>query len=304
VIARAVTNPSFEVFGVARQKGGAASRETPTFGCDLTQEAGWTRALDGVDVVVHAAARVHVMADEANNPLREFRRVNVEGTLMIARKAIESGVRRFVFVSSIKVNGEETMPCHAFSPDDVPQPADPYGVSKYEAEEGLRRLADESGLEVAIIRPVLVYGPGVKANFLQMMRWISRGIPLPLASIRNRRSLVGLENLVDLIVKCSTHPAAANQTFLVSDGEDLSTPCLVRRVAQALGRPVGVVPFPPKLLHTVGRGIGKGDFVRRLCGSLQVDMTKTSEMLGWTPPVSVDQGLSATARAFLAEAAK
>jgi nucleoside-diphosphate-sugar epimerase len=303
VIARAVADPSFEIRGSSRTQAAGAAQLVATFACDLNDEAGWARALEGVDTVVHTAARVHVMADSAKDPLREFRRVNVDGTLRLARRAVVAGTRRFVFVSSIKVNGDQTLPGDVLTAADIPRPLDPYGVSKLEAEDGLRLLAAESGLEVVIIRPVLVYGPGVKANFLQMMRWISRGVPLPLGGINNRRSLVGLDNLVDLIITCVSHPGAANQTFLVSDGEDLSTSNLVRRVAQAMGKPARLVPVPAKALGAVGRGLGRGDFVQRLCGSLQVDITKTRELLGWTPPVGVDEGLRTTAKAFLAGSA-
>ncbi|MDA0311760.1 MAG: SDR family oxidoreductase [Gemmatimonadetes bacterium] len=299
VIARAVADPSLGVVGTSRTPTPEGSQLVSTFACDLDDESGWTPALDGVDVVVHTAARVHVMADSARDPLREFRRVNVDGTLRLAKAAVAAGTRRFIFVSSIKVNGEQTLPGDVFTADLVPHPLDPYGVSKLEAEDGLRRLAVESGLEVVVIRPVLVYGPGVKANFLQMMRWISRGVPLPLGGIENRRSLVGVDNLVDLILTCVSHPRAANQTFLVSDGEDLSTPSLVRRVAQAMGKPANLIPVPASVLRAVGRALGRGDFVQRLCGSLQVDISKTRELLGWTPPVGMDEGLRATAKIFL-----
>ncbi|WP_339543805.1 UDP-glucose 4-epimerase family protein [Pseudomonas sp. RA_35y_Pfl2_P32] len=255
-------------------------------------------ALQGVQVIVHCAARVHVMDDGACDPLAEFRKVNVDGTLSLARQAVAAGVKRFIFISSIKVNGEGTKPGTAYTADDVPAPADPYGISKMEAEQGLRQLAAQTGMEVVIIRPVLVYGPGVKANFLNMMRWLSKGIPLPFGAIHNRRSLVALDNLVDLVLTCISHPAAANQTFLVSDGDDLSTTALLSKMANALQKPARLLPVPSWILETGATLLGKKALSQRLCGSLQVDITKTRTLLGWTPPISVDQALTATALHF------
>ncbi len=270
----------------------------------LSPDQDWSSALVGVSVVIHCAARVHVMNEEATDPLAEFRRVNVEGTLRLARQAAEVGVRRFLFVSSIKVNGEHSLRGHPFTADQPSAPGDPYGVSKCEAEDGLRALSQDSGMEVVIIRPPLVYGPGVKANFLAMMRWLWCGIPLPLGGItENRRSLVYLENLVDLIITCIDHPAAANQTFLVSDDEDLSTAALLRRMAAALGRPARLIPVPVGLITLVAKMIGRPGIAQRLCGSLQVDIGKTKELLGWSPPVSVDEGLRRTAEHWLATGA-
>jgi nucleoside-diphosphate-sugar epimerase len=258
----------------------------------------WEGSLTGVDVVIHAAARVHVMNDTETNPLAAFRRVNVEGTLNLARQAAGAGVRRFIFISSIKVNGEGTLPNTVYSPDDTPAPADPYGISKMEAEKGLRKLAAETGMEVVIIRPVLVYGPGVKANFRNMMRWLDKGIPLPFGLIHNSRSLVALDNLVDLILTCIKHPAAVNQTFLVSDGEDLSTTQLLRKMARALGRPARLLPIPSWVLAGGAKLLGRKDLSNRLCGSLRVDISKTRSLLDWAPPVSVDDALKATAKNF------
>jgi nucleoside-diphosphate-sugar epimerase len=257
----------------------------------LTADTDWSSALAGVYVVVHAAARVHVMDDTAADPLTEFRRVNLEGTLNLARQAAAAVVRRFVFVSSIKVNGESTLPGQPFTADDKPAPLDVYGVSKMEAEQGLRELAAETGLEVVIIRPPLVYGPGVKANFASLMRAVQRGWPLPLGALHNQRSLVALDNLVDIIVTCLSHPQAANQTFLVSDGQDLSTTELVRGMAQAAGVPARLLPVPVWALQAGASLLGKGDAVQRLCGNLQVDMSKARSLLGWVPPVSVEEGL-------------
>lgn len=263
-------------------------------------EAGtdWSQALNQADVVIHSAARVHVMNDTEADPLEAFRKVNVEGTLSLARQAAGLGIRRFIFISSIKVNGEGTPLNEPYVADATPAPADPYGISKMEAEQGLREIAGESGMEVVIIRPVLVYGPGVRANFLNMMRWLDKGIPLPFGAIHNRRSLVALDNLADLIVTCIRHPAAANQTFLVSDGEDLSTTQLLTRMAQALGKPARLLPVPSVLLERGAQLLGKRALSQRLCGSLQVDIVKTRELLGWTPPVSVDEALVSAANYY------
>lgn len=283
-----------------RQLNSAIPQGVEVIQASLSPEQDWFSALSDVSVVIHCAARVHVMKEEAADPLADFRRVNVYGTLGLARQAAEAGVQRFVFVSSVKVNGEHTLLGNPFSGDQLPSPADPYGISKREAEDGLRVLANETGMEVVIIRPPLVYGPGVKANFLAMMKWLSRGVPLPLGGItENRRSLVALENLVDLIVTCIDHPAAANQTFLVSDGEDLSTAGLLLRMGNALGHPARLIPVPPKLLIYGAKLIGRPGIAQRLCGSLQVDISKTKELLGWSPQVSVDEALRKTAEHWL-----
>lgn len=260
--------------------------------------------LEGIDTVIHLASRVHVMQERVADPLAEFRRINVNGTLELARAAAEAGVRRFIFVSSIKVNGEGTDGGRAYTADDDARPADPYGISKREAEEALTALAAKSNMEVVIVRPVLVYGPGVKANFRSMMSWLSKGVPLPFGAIHNKRSLVALENLVDLLVTCIDHPAAANQTFLASDGEDLSTTELLVRLGAALGKPARLIPVPAALIKGAARLAGKGALSQRLCGSLQVDISKTRALLGWEPPLGVDQALKATADNFLKEQKK
>lgn len=264
----------------------------------------WMPALSSVQTIIHCAARVHIMNDTEADPLAAFRTVNVEGTLNLARQAHQAGVKRFVFVSSIKVNGEGTIKGRAYTADDVPAPVDPYGVSKQEAEDGLRALARETGLEVVIVRPVLVYGPGVKANFLAMMRWLDKEVPLPFGAINNRRSLVALCNLVDLVVTCVEHPAAANQTFLVSDGEDLSTTSLLRRMAAALDKRARLLPVPSVLLELGANLLGKRSLSQRLCGSLQVDIEKNRSLLGWTPPYSVDDALRLAAREYLEKTRK
>ena len=244
----------------------------------ITELAGatdWRNSLEGVNTIIHTAARVHVMTESSNDPLQAYREVNVNGTLNLARQAAQAGVGRFVFVSSIKVNGEATQPGQHFSADDVPSPLDPYGVSKLEAELGLRDIEAQTGMEVVIVRPPLVYGPGVKANFASMMRWVVRGVPLPLGAIHNARSLVALDNLVDLLVTCLKHPAAAGQTFLVSDGEDVSTTDLLRRTALAMGKKALLLPVPASVLELSATLLGKRAVAQRLCGSLQIDITKT-----------------------------
>ncbi len=258
---------------------------------DFASVADWQSVLSGVDVLVHTAARVHVMTDTAADPLAEFRRVNVAGTLNLAHQAAAAGVRRFVFISSIKVNGEATFAGQPFTEQDAAAPQDAYGISKMEAEQGLRLIATEAGMEVVIIRPPLVYGPGVKANFAALMRAVQRGYPLPLGAVHNQRSLVALDNLVDFIITCTTHPKAANQTFLVSDGQDLSTTELVRGMAQAAGVPARLLRVPVWALQAGASLLGRGDAVQRLCGNLQVDISKARNLLGWAPPVSVEEGL-------------
>jgi nucleoside-diphosphate-sugar epimerase len=291
----------YEVRGAIRKLGEGCSLDvTEVVPGSLSADFDWTDALVGVSVVVHCAARVHVMNEKTANPLTEFRRDNVDGALRLGRQAAEAGVRRFVFVSSIKVNGEHSRPGQPFTAEQLPAPVDPYGASKCEAEARLHELANETGIDVVIVRPPLVYGPGVKANFLAMMRWLQRGVPLPLGGVNeNRRSLVFIDNLVELIVTCIDHPAAANQTFLVSDGEDLSTAELLRRMAAALGRPVRLIPVPAGLITLGAKLIGCKGIAERLCGSLQVDIGKTRELLGWMPPVSVDEGLRRTAEHWL-----
>nr|WP_314876125.1 SDR family oxidoreductase [uncultured Pseudomonas sp.] len=259
----------------------------------------WQAALAGVDQVVHTAARVHVMHDSSSDPLAAFRQVNVEGTLNLARQAALAGVKRFIFISSIKVNGEANPAGRPYQADDSPAPGDAYGVSKLEAEQGLWQLSAETAMEVVVIRPVLVYGPGVKANFHSMMRWLHKGVPLPLGAVDNRRSLVSVANLVDLIQVCMEHPCAANQTFLVSDGNDVSLSQLLRMLGQALGRPARLLPVPSWLLRSAASALGRRNVAQRLFGSLQVDISKNHQLLGWTPPYSLEQGLEVTAHAFL-----
>ena len=247
--------------------------------------------LIGFDCIIHCAARAHIMKDSAVDPLSEYRKVNVEGTLNLARQSAAAGVERFIFISSIKVNGEQTATGQPFRPDDEANPIDPYGLSKWEAEQGLQKIAKETGMEVVIIRPPLVYGPGVKGNFANLIKLVGKGLPLPLGAIHNRRSMIALDNLVDLIITCIEHPSAANQVFLASDGQDLSTTELLQGLARVMGRPSRLLPIPGALLSFAASALGKKPIADRLLGSLQVDILKTQNLLNWTPPISVDEGL-------------
>src|SRR3989338_6522851 len=255
----------------------------------------WTEALRGVGVIIHLAARVHVMRETAGDPLAEFLEVNLHGTVNLAQQAARAGVKRLVYVSSIKVNGEQTGATQPFTELDEANPQDPYAVSKWQAEQALQRIAQETGLEVVIVRPPLVYGPGVKGNFISLLAAIDRGVPLPLASANNARSLVYVGNLVDALISCATHPAAAGQTYLVSDGEDVSTAVLVEKIARALGRNNRSFHFPPALLRAVATLAGRSEQVDRLFGSLRVSNEKICGELSWSPPYTLDQGLRATA---------
>lgn len=257
--------------------------------------------LRGQDVVVHCAARVHVMKEYAINPLVEFRRINVAGTLHLAQQAAAAGVKRFIYLSSVKVNGEETFGGSRFTAKDSGRPTDVYAISKDEAEIGLRSLALLSGLEVVIIRPPLVYGAKVQGNFKTMLSAIYCGIPLPFAAIHNKKSFVALDNLADLLLCCVAHPAAANQTLMVSDDDDISTPELLRHVGLLMGRPARLFAAPKMLLHAVAAMAGHSAAVSRLVGSLQVDISDTRTLLNWTPVVTVKQGLLQAVEGYFVE---
>lgn len=273
---------------------------------NIGPETDWHQALtphpsngmrrEPVDAVVHLAARVHVMRDGSVDPLAAFREVNTAGTLTLARQAAQAGVRRIVFMSSVKVNGEGRQT--PYTENDPARPQDPYAVSKWEAEQGLREISRETGMEVVIIRPPLVYGPGVGANFLRLMHLVDRGIPLPLGAVANRRSLIYLGNLVDAVSLCLTHPAAANRTWLVSDGEDVSTPGLIRMMAAHRGRRTHLFPVPPAMLKLAGKLVGKEAEMRRLLGSLTVDSGRIRHELSWSPPYSLDKGLAETCMSY------
>lgn len=253
----------------------------------------WMAALEGVDVIIHLAARVHIMREKATDPLSEFRQMNVEGTMRLAQQAVETGVKRFIYLSSIGVNGKSTT-THPFREDDQAAPEDPYAQSKWEAEQQLLALAAESGLEVCTLRPPLVYGPGAPGNFLRLLGLAAKGWPLPLASIDNRRSLVGIKNLCSLIEACTTHPQAAGEVFLVSDSQDISTPELIRILAETMRRPCRLWPFPPSVLGIISKFLGQQGVWARLAGSLQVDISKARQQLGWEPPFPLEQGLAET----------
>ncbi len=258
-------------------------------------------SLQEVDVVIHTAARVHVMNDSVADPLTEFRKVNSDATLTLARMAADSRVNRFVFLSSIKVNGELTRGGCPFAPNDEYIPTDPYGLSKYEAEQGLLKIAKDTGMEVVIIRPPLVYGSGVKANFASMLKWVNKGVPLPFGAIHNKRSLVALDNLVDFIILCADReksPKAANQVFLISDGEDVSTTQLLQKVAKAFNKRTWLIPIPVSVMTFFAKLLGKGDVANRLFGSLEVDSSKARELLGWKPVISMDEQLQKIAKEF------
>lgn len=257
----------------------------------LTANEDFSDCLAGVSVVIHAAARVHVMHDTSADPLASYREINVEGTLNLAKQAADAGVKRFIFISTIKVNGENTLPGKAFCASDTSKASDPYGVSKAEAESALQALCAKTGMQFVIIRPPLVYGPGVKANFAAMLGLAKRNLPLPLGAIHNKRSMVGLDNLVDLIVTCIDHPKAANQIFLVSDDQDVSTTELLQIMTRAAGKKPWLLPVPMSWLKLTGKLTGKQAVIERLCGNLQVDISHTKDILGWKPPVSLEEGI-------------
>lgn len=268
---------------------------------NLDASTDWGSALTTCDAVVHLAARVHVMDDAAQNPLALYRQTNTDATLNLARQAAQAGVKRFVFVSTIKVNGEgRDAPYREI---DAAAPEDEYAISKWEAEQGLRQIELETGLEVVILRPPLVYGPGVKANFLRLMKVVQQGWPLPLGAIKNRRSLLYLGNFVDAIRVCIEHPAAAGQTFLVDDGQTVSTPELIRAMAKAMDRPARLLTVPVSLLQMAGWIMGRSAAVSRLTGSLYLDSQAIRSQLDWLPPYSMEAGLAQTVAAFVQDRA-
>lgn len=262
---------------------------------DIGPDTDWQDAVEGMDCVVHLAARTHVVNEKTHNAIDAYRQINVAGTINLAKAAVKHGVTRFIFLSSIKVNGDRTVD-RPFAEVDTPQPQDAYGISKHEAEQALWQIANETGLEVTILRPPLVYGPAVKANFLRLMHLGARRIPLPLASIANRRSLIYLGNLVDAITTCLTNPAAKGKTYLVSDNESVSTPVLMRRISTALGVEPRLFRFPTLLLQLGATLLGRKSEWDRLAGSLQIDNSRIRQELGWQPPFTMAQGLAETAQ--------
>jgi len=312
-LAKSLLANGFDVTGVGRQESGLLSVATNKMIVGDLSELLTEKSLRApnelvgtlrcVDVLVHTAARVHVINDDATNPLVEFRRINRDMTLDLARVAAKSGVKRFIFLSTIKVNGEGSWTGQLFTPEDSNVPLDSYGLSKYEAEQGLLTLAEEVDMEVVIIRPPLVYGPGVKANFLSMLKWVNRGIPLPLGRVHNQRSLVALDNLISFIICCIVHPQAANQIFLISDGEDVSTTELLRKIAKAYDKKIILISVPIGLVKFLVSLVGRADIASRLFGSLQIDNSKASRLLGWKPETSMDDELKKTVEAYLNEKA-
>lgn len=276
----------------------AGTSDTATVG-DIGPDTDWRSALKGVRCVVHLVARTHVLRETAADPLSEYRRINVMGTERLAREAAAIGVRRMVFLSSVKVNGERTS-TRPYTEDDMPRPEDAYGISKLEAEQVLARIAGETRLEIVVLRPPLVYGPGVKGNFLRLMDIVARGVPLPLGSVANQRSLIYVGNLVAAITHAIDAPQAAGRAYLVSDGEDVSTPALMQGIANALGVASRLFPCPPPLLQIAGMLSGRRAEISRLSGSLQVDSSRIRRELGWNPPFHLEQGLAATARWYRA----
>jgi nucleoside-diphosphate-sugar epimerase len=265
---------------------------------NLSGATDWKGALKGCDAVIHLAARVHVMKDKATDASDLYREVNVGATVNLARQAADSGTKRFIFVSSIKVNGESTTDI-PFASGDRPAPTDPYGYSKLEAEQKLRELSRQTGMELVIVRPPLVYGPGVRANFLRLMQAVKLGLPLPFKNIQNRRSLVALDNIVDLLIRCASHPAASGHIFLVSDDYDLSTPYLVTLIAKSMNKQPFLLPMPAQFVSSCAKALGKQAVFNRMVGSLQVDITHTKKILGWTPLVSPDVAIQKTVSHFL-----
>ena len=256
----------------------------------ISESVDYRLYLSGISTIIHCAARTHIMQDHSSDPLEEYRKVNTRGTLNLARQAAEAGVKRFIFISTVKVNGESTQPGQPFTESISSPPEDPYALSKYEAEVGLQELARETGLEVVIIRPPLVYGPGVKGNFRTMIQWVRKGFPLPLGAVNNKRSMVALDNLVDLIITCIDHPKAANEVFLVSDDNDLSISEILQGLASAMGKKSRLVSVPESVLLLIARFFRFEPAMGRLCGSLQVDSSKVQRLLGWKPSVKVEDG--------------
>lgn len=266
---------------------------------ELSGSADYTGCFENIDAVIHCAARVHVMNEKSTDPLQAFREVNVTGTLNLAKQAAAEGVRRFVFISSIKVNGEGTDINFKYTSSDQAAPDDPYGISKHEAEQGLIQLSKETGMELVIIRPTLVYGAGVKGNFLNLLKLCKSGLPLPFGAIHNARSIVYLGNLVDLITTCIDHPNAAGKIFLASDGDDLSLTDLLVLIRKAMNKPALLIPVPSFLFKLLGKITGKTAIVDRLVGNLQVNSSNAKTLLGWQPPYTVEQGIKATVDDFL-----
>lgn len=265
---------------------------------DALETQDWRAALSGVEVVIHLAARVHVMQETAASPADEFRRTNVQGSINVARQAADAGIRRFIFISSLKVNGEQTLPGRPFRASDTANPQDPYGTSKHEAEQALLAIGRETGMEIVILRPPLIYGPGVRANFERLMRLVQRGVPLPFGAVHNARSMVALENFVDLIALSTWHAQAAGKIFLVSDDHDVSIAQLLRMLASGMKKHIWLIPIPPSLIAALARLAGKSMDASRLLDSLQVDVSDTKRTLNWQPPYTMQDAINNTVTSF------
>lgn len=282
----------------------AICRESKNFdlaGCVVIQipsidaETDWTASLNKVNTIIHLAARVHVMNDHATNPLEEFLKVNFEGTESLARQAARAGIKRFIYMSSIKVNGEYTIEGGPFSETCAPNPQDYYAISKLKAEQALLAIGEKTGMEVVIVRPPLIYGPGVKANFLNLIKLVDKSLPLPLGDIHNSRSMVYVGNVVSALIACATHRKAANQIYLISDGEDISTPQLIAKISTVLNSRNRTFYFPISLIYFAATLFGKRAAIQRLTQSLIIDSAKIRKELGWQPPFTLIDGLKITA---------
>lgn len=292
-VCRTLAASGMTVLGAVRREAALPAGVTAFRVDDINGDTDWRQAVTGMDAVLHLAGRAHVMHDHAADPLETFRAINRDGTAALADQAAAAGVKRFVFVSSIKVNGDFAARDQPFRPENIPAPTDPYGISKAEAEDALTFIAARYGMEIVVVRPPLVHGPGVKGNLATLTKALRLGLPLPLGlANHNHRSLVGVDNLTDLLHVCLTHPDATGRTFLVKDGPDLSTAELIYRMAAALHRSARLLPIPPKLLSVLATLVGKGDEAKRLLGSLVVDDSLTRRVLNWTPPLSLDEGIA------------
>ena len=293
------SDPSIKIRAVARKIASCPSNIELIVVDDITHNTDWQHVLMGVDVIIHLAARVHVMADQSVDPLSEYRKTNVGGTLNFARQAAQQGVKRFIFMSTIKVNGEFTENGQAFTEEWEPNPLDPYAVSKFEAEEGLKTICALNAMQYVIIRPPLIYGPGVKANFAKLMKLVSLRFPLPLGGVRNQRSMLALGNLVDFIYTAINHPRAGNQLFLLAENLVISTPNLLSKLGVEMHKPILLISLPPEFLLWLGKLMGVHTIIQRLIESLQIDSSKARAMLDWLPPFSVDQSLQETVDDFI-----
>ena len=289
--------PDFRVVCAVRSAVSPASDDVVSVG-DIDGATDYSSAITDVNVLVHSAARAHIMKDEVAYPLAEYQKVNVAGSENLARQAAAAGVKRFIYISSVKVSGESTSGKVPYTESMTAAPEDAYGQSKYEAEEALKKIAEETGMELVVIRPPLVYGPGVKANFLSLLKLSKLSVPLPFGLVNNQRSMIYRENLVDFIIQCIDHPNAANQTFLISDGHDLSLSNLIRSIRKAMNKPAWLLPVPISLFKLAGKITGKTAVVDRLVGDLQVDSSKAQRLLGWKPPYTVEEGIKATVADF------